>query len=143
MHWRIPQRFSAEWWAWLAAGAFAFGVFTAAVLYWRGIVTDPIALILVALVGSAMGDLLMAASFEVIAPSRVTLGPGERAKKDDDLLELATVVSGFNDSAAGRVRARGEIWGARCYDGTPLSLTVGVKLRIVERDGLTLLVRLP
>jgi membrane protein implicated in regulation of membrane protease activity len=141
MRWSVPQRFSAEWWIWLAGGAFAFGVCTFIVLYWRGIFTDPIPLLLVALAGSAIGDLLMAASFEAIAPSKVTLGPGERVNRSDDILELATVVSGFNDSAEGRVRARGEIWGARCHDGTPLSLTAGVKVKIVDRDGLTLLIR--
>ena len=136
----IPQRFSREWWSWLLWGVLVFGAATFAVSVWLGLVTDPISLVFLVIGGSVIGDLLMALSFEAIAPQRVTLGPGERHKRTDALKEMATVLSGFSNSAEGRVRVRGEIWAARHCEGKALSLKTGEMVRVVERDRLVLLI---
>jgi len=139
----VPQRLSREWWSWLLLGVLVFGGATFAVSVWLGLVTDPVALVFLVIAGSIIGDLLMALSFEAIAPQRVTLGPGERLKRTDALTEMATVLSGFSNSAEGRVRVRGEIWAARHSEGSVVSLKAGEMVRVVERDRLVLLISEP
>ena len=89
---------------------------------------------------SVIGDLLMALSFEAIAPEKITLGPGERYKRTDDLKEKASVVSGFSSSSEGKVRVRGELWSARHYVGREISLYSGQMVRVIDREGLVLLI---
>lgn len=141
MSWNPPQRFSPEWWVWLASGGIAFGMFSFAVLYMFGILSDPVPLLLIAIGVSVIGDLLMAAAFELIAPTKIVVGPGERIRRDQTILETATVVAGFDNSAQGSVRVRGEIWSARQFEGRELSLAKGAKLEVLDREGLTLVVR--
>jgi membrane protein implicated in regulation of membrane protease activity len=141
MRLNVPERFSTKWWLWLGSGTFFFGLCTSAILYLLGIVTDPIPLFLVVIASSAIGDLLVAVSFELIAPTKVIVGPGERKRKDEELAETGTIVSGFDKSTEGRVTVRGEMWAARHYEGRELSLGSGNKVQVVGRDGLTLLVR--
>jgi membrane-bound ClpP family serine protease len=107
---------------------------------WFGFVDGPGILILVALAGSIIGDLFLAFSFEAIAPVKVTVGPGERYKRTDDLKEMASVVSGFSGSAEGKVRVRGEIWAARHYEGRDISLDTGEMVKVIDREGLVLLI---
>lgn len=141
MRWNVPRRFSLEWWLWLTSGAFTFGFLTFIVLFLLGIFTNLLVLISVVIAASLVGDLLMAVSFEIIAPTKVTLGPGERARNDQSISELATIESGFHDSAIGRVRVRGEIWTAQDISGTKRSLNVGDKMQVVGREGLVLRVQ--
>lgn len=141
MGFQVPRRFTPEWWLWLASGGFTFGFLTYLVLFSLGVFTNPLILIGVALVGSVVGDLLMAASFEVIAPTKITLGPGERVRKDQAVKELATIESGFRNSAIGTVRVRGEFWSARNASGADVSLDAGDKVQVLDREGLVLLIQ--
>lgn len=136
----VPPRFSTKWWLWLTNGAVFFGICTAAVTVWFGLVSDPTIVIFVVLAGSLIGDLILAFSFEAIAPVKVTVGPGDRYRRTDDLREMASVVAGFSSSSVGKVRIRGEIWSARHYAGRDLSLDAGEMVKVVEREGLVLLI---
>ena len=136
------QRFSKPWWISLASGSCVFGLVTYLVLRWSGAVNDD-RLVLYLLAGIGVGDVLLALSFEVITPTRVTLGPGERRTAACDVHELAEVVSGFEDSPVGRVRVRGEIWNGRLANGQPARLPPGSMMPIRERDGLTLILGNP
>jgi len=88
----------------------------------------------------AAGDFVTALSMEAVAPTRVAIGPGERRFAADDPKELATVVSGFTDSDVGKVRIRGETWSARLVSTDGPRVQAGYAVRILDRDGLTLLV---
>jgi len=137
---RGPQRFSAEWWIWLSGGGLAAGVVTAAGLYLNGIVTEPLPLLLVALAGSVAGDVVLALALERIAPTAITLSPGERERHDHDIDASGVVISGFGDTNRGRVRVGGETWAARSANDAVRELGVGDIVKVVARDGLTLLV---
>lgn len=94
----------------------------------------------VALASALLADLAIAAWMERIAPTRVWVGPGERLNENEIPAEKAIVVSGFNNSPEGRVSVRGETWAAAIHPGDTAELTVGTAVRIVEREGLRLLV---
>lgn len=137
---RVPKRFTPEWWLWMTTGIFIFGGVTVGAMYLLGVFSDPLILLVVFLVGSVAGDIILAVAFEAVAPSQVTLGPGDRANRGDEVAELGTVVSGFEASPVGKVRIRGEIWMARCRRNSLLTLDCGARVRILEREGLTLLI---
>lgn len=135
----IPARFSRRWWfiigiTTLVIGAAAFLVLRFAtgltlgqvVLYW--------------LVATLVGDVITAISMEAVAPTRVTIGPGDRRLDTDFPAELALVDSTFDDSRNGRVRIRGETWWARQATDDMTSLEAGSQVRVIGRDGLTLIV---
>jgi len=133
------RRFSKPWWISLASASCVFGLVMYLLLRWIGTVDDDrLALYLIA--GIALGDAFLAWTFEIVTPTRVTLGPGERRFASSELREPAEVVSGFDGSSVGRVRARGEIWSARTADGHPVRLDPGAQVAVVEREDLTLLV---
>jgi membrane-bound ClpP family serine protease len=140
MRFKVPQRFSSEWWLWLTNGAVLFSVLIFGTLFAFDLVTDVSTLVWIVVAGSVIGDLVMAVVFEVIAPTKITLGPGERIKRTDDLKETATVVSGFSESAEGKVRVRGEMWAAQHCDGEQISLSAGIEVKVFERKGLVLLI---
>lgn len=136
----IPARYSPKWWFWLTTAATVIGVSTMVILYVSGIVTDPVPLIVIALAVSVLGDLVMAVALETLAPTRIMLGPGERQRHADAMSAVAEVVSGFDNSPVGKVRVRGELWSARSGTGSPLGLARGQQVKVLGRDGLSLLV---
>lgn len=136
------RRFSKPWWISLASGSCLFGLLTYVILRGLGAVNDD-RLVLYLLMGIATGDVLLALCLEVITPTQVTLRPGERRTATCSVDEMAEVVSGFDDSAWGRVRIRDETWNARLEDGRPAHLAAGVVARVVGREGLTLLLATP
>ncbi|MGD8482873.1 MAG: NfeD family protein [Gammaproteobacteria bacterium] len=136
------KRFSKPWWISLASGSCLFGLLTYGVLRAFGAVDDD-HLVLYLLTGIAMGDALLAISLEVITPTQVTLRPGERRTSSCNLDETAEVLSGFQHAHSGRVTVRGESWAARMVDEHPVHLTPGSVVRVVGREGLTLLIATP
>jgi membrane protein implicated in regulation of membrane protease activity len=133
------RRFSTSWWISLASASCVFGLLTYIVLRLTGMVDDD-RLALYLLGGIGLGDVLVALSLEVTAPTRVTLGPADRRLASSKFEATAEVVSGFDGSAEGRVQVRGETWKARMADGQPATLAGGSTLNVIERDGLVLIV---
>jgi membrane protein implicated in regulation of membrane protease activity len=77
---------------------------------------------------------------EAIAPTKVSIGPGEKHLDSDPASETATIMSGFDSISYGQVSVRGETWRAiRAPDDTG-NLTTGMSVNVVDRDGLTLVV---
>jgi membrane-bound ClpP family serine protease len=93
-----------------------------------------------ALVLTVAADLAIAASIQVFAPTKVNIGPGERALNSELPSETARVIAGFEASSHGRVSIRGETWRATRAPGDVVPLTTGMHVNVVERDGLTLVV---
>ena len=135
----IPVRFSREWWlvigvTTVVTGLIAFAVLVSAsgfavwqlLVIWAGI--------------TFTGDVIMAMTMEAVAPVRVLAGPGDRRFDRDDVEEPAVVESGFDGAQLGTVRVRGEIWSARLATGEARAPALGARMRIVDRDGLTLVV---
>ena len=85
-------------------------------------------------------DLAVAALIQVFAPTKVNIGPGERALVSELPSETARVVGGFESSAQGRVSVRGETWQAMRVPDDAIRLTAGMDVNVVARDGLTLIV---
>lgn len=134
-----PIRFSFGWWLVIAATTTAVGVLAVALLVlltelrlWQ--------LLLVWAGITVLGDVVMAIAMEASAPVRVIVGPGDRRFDADDFREAAVVVSGFGNASSGAVRVRGETWRARRAETDRTALEPGVKVRILRRDGLTLVV---
>jgi membrane-bound ClpP family serine protease len=98
------------------------------------------ALVVVGVVSTFLADLWIAASMEAIAPTKVSIGPGEKHLDSDLASEKATIMSGFDSISHGQVSVRGETWRAiRAPDDTG-TLTTGMSVNVVDRDGLTLVV---
>jgi membrane protein implicated in regulation of membrane protease activity len=98
------------------------------------------ALVAVAVVSTFLADLAIAASMEAIAPTKVSIGPGEKYLDSDLVSEKATIMSGFDSISHGQVSVRGETWRAiRAPDDTG-TLTTGMSVNVIDRDGLTLVV---
>lgn len=139
MRFVVPSRFSRRWW--LIIGATTLIIGAAAFLILRfGAGLGLGQLVLYWLIITFVGDVITAMSMEAVAPTRVTIGPGDRQFDADRLAELAVVVSAFDDAGHGRVRVRGETWRARQAADDQASLKSGTEVRVVERDGLTLVV---
>jgi membrane protein implicated in regulation of membrane protease activity len=85
------------------------------------------------------GDIALALLMEAVSPTHVKLGPGERMHDADPPTELGTVADGF-DNRHGRVAIRGELWRARQAGKCNRRLEIGSPVRVVEREGLTLVV---
>jgi len=98
------------------------------------------ALVAVAVVSTFLADLAIAASMEAIAPTRVSIGPGEKHMDADLVSEKATVMSGFDSISHGQVSVRGETWRAIRAPDDVGTLTTGMSVNVVDRDGLTLVV---
>ena len=93
-----------------------------------------------ALVLTVAADLAIATSIQVFAPTKVNIGPGERALNSELPSETARVIAGFDSSAHGHVLVRGETWRATRAHGDAVRLTTGMDVNVVARDGLTLVV---
>ena len=107
------RRFSLLWWTAVLptsaiAGAGSF--FALGQLVDWGLAERVFAAALVALTA----DFAVAAWMERTAPTRVVVGPGEKRTRSDDAAEQALVIGGFDSSAHGQVRIRGEDWLATC-----------------------------
>ena len=87
-------------------------------------------------------DFAVAAWMESFAPTRLNIGPGEKARKYDSPAEQATVISGFDASPRGKVSVRGETWVAVRLAGDSGVLSKGMPVRVVDRNGLELIVAL-
>jgi membrane protein implicated in regulation of membrane protease activity len=96
------------------------------------IITASLALILV-------GDVVLALMMQAVSPTDVKVGPGERLHRTDLPQDVGTVVDRFADGH-GRVAIRGEIWHARRPSDSVSQLEAGAAVRVLGRDGLTLLV---
>ena len=98
------------------------------------------ALVAVAVVSTFLADLAIAASMETIAPTKVSIGPGKsiwtpiwRLKKLPSCL-----VSTQSHTAKFRYEVKhGELFERRMI---PVTLTTGMSVNVVDRDGLTLVV---
>ena len=135
----MPLRFSRRWWLVIGATTLVIGAAVFLVLrYWTALALEQ--LILYWLIITFVGDVITAISMEAVAPTRVTIGPGDRQFDADHLAEVAVVVVGFDDAGQGRVRIRGETWRARQAETDRVSLQSGTEVRVVARDGLTLVV---
>lgn len=139
MNLAMPIRFSRRWWLFIGATTLVIGVAAFLVLrYWTALSLEQ--LILYWLIITFVGDVITAISMEAVAPTRVTIGPGDRRFDTDSPAEMAVVVVGFDDTGKGRVRVRGETWRARQAENDRASLDSGAVVRVVARDGLTLVV---
>lgn len=94
----------------------------------------------VAIVLALAADFAIAALIQVFAPTRVNIGPGERALDSELPSETARVIGGFESSSVGRVSVRGETWRATRVPDDAIRLTTGMDVNVVARDGLTLIV---
>lgn len=135
----VPARFSTAWWAWIASTGFTCGAVVVVVLYLTGELAD-IQYIWAFVIGATVGDLVLALCFEAVAPTHVTVGPGERIRNDSPLQHRAKVVSEFSADGTGKVSVRGEVWNARCTSLSAEGLSPGQQVSIIGRDGLTLLI---
>ncbi len=135
----MPLRFSRRWWLVIGIATLVIGVAAFFVLrHWTALVLEQ--LILYWLIITFVGDVITAVSMEAVAPTRVTIGPGDRRFDADHLAERAVVVVAFDESGQGRVRVRGETWRARQAEDDGSRLEPGTEVRVVDRDGLTLVV---
>jgi membrane protein implicated in regulation of membrane protease activity len=139
MNIQAPPKYSQRWWVLIACATAVFATVTAVSLDLIGFEFD-IYFILFVLLVSGVSDLFLATSMEAVSPTKITIGPGEKARHDSELNETAVVISGFEESAIGRVSVRGEAWNAKYGSGPPESLRPGTEVSILERDGLTLIV---
>ena len=133
------KRYSRTWWFVIFLSSVVIGGMTFLLL--RYLTNwDSLQLILGVTVLAFLGDLLMAVSMEAAAPTKIDVGPGEKAFYNDALLETAVVISGFESSPHGRVSVRGETWRAvRASDDSGV-LVVGTRVYVNGRNDLTLVV---
>lgn len=101
---------------------------------------DVLSLVGVAAVSAFVADLAIAVAMEAIAPTRVAIGPGEKALNSELPSERATIITGFDSSPHGQVSVRGETWRAVRAPGDTGVLSTGMVVRVVDRNGLTLVV---
>jgi membrane protein implicated in regulation of membrane protease activity len=134
-----PARFSKVWWAWLFSTGLSCGALVVIALYLLGGISNA-QYVLAFLISAAAGELMVALIFEAMAPTRVTVGPGDRTHLNSPVKDRARVVSGFSAEGMGKVKVRGEVWDARCSSAHGSTLTAGREVRVSGRDGLTLLV---
>ena len=85
-----------------------------------------------------VGDVFVARGMERIAPTTVRVGPGERKHRDDFPADEGLAVADFDTGGLGRIVIRGEMWRARARGD--LRPSRGDRLRVVDRDGLILIV---
>jgi len=133
------RRFSRTWWITILLVSDVIGVGAIFLLY----ALTNLGFVSILAVGVALiflGDLLLAVYMEAVAPTRVSVGPGEKLRNSDVLAEEATVVADFDDAGRGRVSIRGETWRAMQSSEAQESLTQGARVRVVRRDGLILIV---
>lgn len=132
------QRYSKIWWAvvLLSSAVTGGGTFLLLILL-TDLPVETALKISVALV--LVGDIALAIIMQAISPTHVKLGPGERWHDDESPRDRGIVRTRFEDGK-GKVSIRGEIWQARLEDSSAEPLDVGERVRVIEREGLTLVV---
>ena len=132
------QRYSKHWWAALLLSSVGTGGSSFLLLT---VFTDlPIEMVVKVCVAAILvGDIALALLMESMAPTRIDVGPGERRHRAEPPQEFGTVVGRF-DGRMGKVMIRGESWQARQAAACSEPLDAGARVRVVERDGLTLVV---
>ena len=133
------KRYSAIWWSAILPTSVIVGGPTFLLTgYFSG--WDFLERVAVVVVLTLVVDLAIAAWMERVAPTRVSIGPGERVLNSEFAAEKAKVVDGFGSSAHGQVSIRGETWSAiRLPDDTGI-LSAGMVVSVVDRNGLSLIV---
>lgn len=135
------KRYSATWWLAILPSTMVVGIPAFLLL---GYQTDwgVIERIAAALVCALVIDVAVANWMEGLAPTRVSIGPGEKGTHEEIVAEKAIVISGFKSSPEGQVSVRGETWNAtRRPDDTEV-LDAGMAVNVVDRIGLNLVVSL-
>lgn len=94
----------------------------------------------VAMLATFAVDFAIAAAMEAVAPTRLNIGPGEKVLDADIPAEQATVICGFDASPHGKVSVRGETWMAIRLAGDSAVWSAGMRVRVVDRNGLQLIV---
>ena len=134
----MMQRYSSLWWASILLSSVVTGGGSFALLTLLTELSIEI-VIAVSLALILAGDVILALLMQAVSPTRVTLGPGDRRRSDDPPGELGTVMADF-ERGSGKVSIRGEQWRARQSPGCAGRLDAGASVRVLEREGLTLVV---
>ena len=132
------QRYSSLWWASILPSPLVTGGGSFVLLT---LLTElPTETVLtISLMVIVAGDIVLALFMEAVSPTHITLGPGERQRKSELPTELGVVLSDFGERH-GQVSIRGERWRARQAAACGRQLRTGAAVRVLERDGLTLVV---
>ena len=132
------QRYSKYWWAvvLLSSAVTGGGTFLLLMLLTDLEVTTALKISLALVL---VGDIALAIIMQAISPTHVKLGPGERWHVGEAPRDRGVVKTPFEDGR-GKVAIRGETWHARQESDTAIPLEVGERVRVVEREGLTLVV---
>lgn len=125
------------WWVWAGSCGTGLGLAAVALLWILGYISDADVLVW-CLVSIVLGDVVTVVAFEYLAPTEITVSPGEKEERHSELRLTATVVSGFAGATTGYVNVKGESWAARLAAGSPDTVVPGSNVRIAGRDGLTL-----
>ncbi len=133
------QRYSKYWWAaiLLSSAVTGGGSFVLLILF-SDLSLMTALKISVALV--LIGDVVLAIIMQAISPTHVKLGPGERWHEGEAPRDLGIVSTRFEDGR-GMISIRGEAWQARLAEETGATLDIGESVRVIEREGLTLVVK--
>lgn len=133
------KRYSLMWWSVVLPTSVVVGGTT---FLFAGILSDwGIAeRVAAALVLTFVADLSIAAWIQTVAPTRVNIGPGEKMVNSELPSEKAKIIGGFDCSSHGRVSVRGETWRATRAPDDSVGLSVGMDVKVVARDGLTLVI---
>ena len=86
-----------------------------------------------------VGDITLAIIMQAISPTHIKLGPGERWHDNESPRDRGVVKTAF-ENGTGKVLIRGETWHARQEDHSVGQLQIGESVRVIEREGLTLVV---
>ena len=132
------QRFSRIWWASiLLSSVVVGGTSFAALTLLTGL---PLELVIVlTLLAVFAGDVVLALVTESLSPTHVKLAPGERRMRGEKSGEVGRVMADFQHGR-GIVSIFGERWVARQIEDSDAGLEAGENVRVVEREGLTLVV---
>ena len=132
------QRYSKYWWAAVLLSSAVTGGGTFLLLLLLTDLSIEMALkISIALV--LIGDIVLAIIMQAISPTHVKLGPGERWHDEEPPRDVGVVKTRFEEGR-GKVSIRGETWHARQSDDSDVPLEIGESVRVIEREGLTLVV---
>lgn len=133
------KRYSLTWWMVVLPTSVVVGGTTFLI---AGLLTDwgILERVAVALILTSVADLAIAARIQSVAPTKVHIGPGEMGLNSELPSETAKIIGGFDASPYGRVSVRGETWLATRVPDDTVSLTIGMDVNVVARDGLTLVV---
>ncbi len=132
------QRYSRYWWAAVLLSSVVTGGGTFLLLMLLTDLSVERALkISVALV--LIGDVILAIIMQAISPTHVKLGPGERWHDEESPKDVGVVKTRF-ENGRGKISIRGETWHARQGEESEEELEIGASVRVIEREGLTLVV---